>query len=130
MGKPFGEPILDCPHCQRPIGDKHPYQWCAECGEPLPADVLARLGIGTKPGTAQADQLSRVTTPGVPIMKTLAYAIWLFVSLVVLAVLRNIVRSEYPNNAGIIMGVAFAAVAYGFFEIRGHFSGSQRSSSK
>lgn len=63
-------------------------------------------------------------------MKTLASAAWLIVSLVVLAVLRSIARSEFPNYAGIVMGVAFAAVIYGLFVIRRRFSDHQRGSTE
>jgi len=61
-------------------------------------------------------------------MKTRAYAAWLIVSLVVLAVLRDVARSEFPSYAAIVMGVAFAAVIYSLFVIRRHFSQHQSTS--
>ena len=28
-----------CPHCRASIRKDHPYQWCSECGKPLPVDL-------------------------------------------------------------------------------------------
>ena len=56
--------------------------------------------------------------------KLLAYSLWLIVSLALLAILRNIARYEFPEYAAIIMGIAFAAIIYVFFLIRGRFSKS------
>lgn len=63
-------------------------------------------------------------------MRTVAYAGWLILSLVVLAVLRNIARSEFPNYAAIVMGVASAAAIYGLLVIRRWFSDHQGSSTE
>lgn len=54
--------------------------------------------------------------------KLLAYAVWLVISLALLAVLRNIVRYEFPENSAVIMGLAYAIVIYVFFGIRSRFS--------
>jgi hypothetical protein len=43
MGEPFGTEVAKCPHCSHPIGNKHPYSWCAECGEPLSPQILEML---------------------------------------------------------------------------------------
>lgn len=54
--------------------------------------------------------------------KVLAYAVWLIVSLVLLVVLRNIARYEFPEYSAVIMGVAYAVVIYVFFSLRNRFS--------
>lgn len=46
MAKVYGSPVADCPTCSTPIGDKHPYGWCAKCGTPLPEEILAKLPVG------------------------------------------------------------------------------------
>jgi len=60
--------------------------------------------------------------------KLLAYSIWLIVSLLALAVLKNIVTYEFQKYSAIIMGVAYVAVIYFFIVIRGRFSKVDRRS--
>lgn len=48
MGNPFGTVITSCPHCREPIGEQHPYSWCAECGEPLPGEIKDLLPMVPK----------------------------------------------------------------------------------
>ena len=54
--------------------------------------------------------------------KPFAYAAWLIVSLVFLAVLRAVVRYEIPGYSALVMGVAYAAVIYAFFVIKKRLS--------
>lgn len=48
MANPKGEIVAACPHCNKPIGDKHSDLWCIECGNTLPREILAQI-----PGLAQ-----------------------------------------------------------------------------
>lgn len=43
MAKSYGAQIAKCLHCNKPIGNEHPYTWCIECGEPLSEDILSVL---------------------------------------------------------------------------------------
>jgi len=39
-----GRPIGACPHCGRSISPNHQGDECAQCGEPLPPEILRALG--------------------------------------------------------------------------------------
>ncbi|MFL6232352.1 MAG: hypothetical protein ACJ76N_04400 [Thermoanaerobaculia bacterium] len=45
MAEEISAPVATCPNpkCGKPIPRGHPYSWCAECGEELPAEIQARL---------------------------------------------------------------------------------------
>ena len=43
MGKPYGAEVATCPNCRKPVGNRHPYTWCVECGEPLPEQIKALI---------------------------------------------------------------------------------------
>ncbi|HEX8320746.1 hypothetical protein [Longimicrobium sp.] len=45
-----------CPNCRASIRQDHPYQWCSECGQPLPVDL--RPAVRSAPAAApSADPL-------------------------------------------------------------------------
>lgn len=45
MAEEISAPVATCPNpqCGKPIPYGHPYAWCAECGQELPAEIQARL---------------------------------------------------------------------------------------
>jgi hypothetical protein len=45
LAEEISTPVATCPNpkCGKPIPRGHPYSWCAECGEELPASIQARL---------------------------------------------------------------------------------------
>ncbi|HEY2294947.1 MAG TPA: hypothetical protein VGM86_29945 [Thermoanaerobaculia bacterium] len=45
MAEEISAPVATCPNpsCGKPIPRGHPYSWCAECGQELPAEIQARL---------------------------------------------------------------------------------------
>jgi len=45
LAEDISAPVATCPNpkCGKPIPLNHPYSWCAECGERLPASIQARL---------------------------------------------------------------------------------------
>lgn len=55
-------------------------------------------------------------------MKFLIYFVWLLGSLLLLAVVRNVARSELPQYSGLIMAVAFSAVIFVFLVIKDRFA--------
>lgn len=54
--------------------------------------------------------------------KMIAYLCWLIISLMLLAVVRDVARYSFPEQSPIIMGVAFATVIFVFFFIKNHVS--------
>jgi hypothetical protein len=45
LAEGISAPVATCPNpqCGKPIPYGHPYSWCAECGQELPAEIQARL---------------------------------------------------------------------------------------
>lgn len=39
----MASPVGNCPKCGAVITDEHQYSWCSKCGEPIPADLAARV---------------------------------------------------------------------------------------
>ena len=58
-------------------------------------------------------------------MKFLIYFVWLLGSSLLLAVVRNVARSELPQYSGLIMAVAFGAVILVFLVIKDRFAGPE-----
>ena len=52
-------PVGSCPACGRAISRYHPGDECAQCGEPLPADILRALGAAANEST---DDLAMAST--------------------------------------------------------------------
>jgi hypothetical protein len=62
------------------------------------------------------------------VKKFIIYAIWLLVSFMALAVIKNIAHYEFPKYSPIIMGVAYAVFIYSFFMIRNKFAKTESKS--
>ena len=58
MAKPIGTRIAKCPNCGTDVGDAHPYQWCVNCGEFLPQEILERLPLVKKAEQTQAEAVA------------------------------------------------------------------------
>ena len=45
MAGPGRQQVAQCPNpkCAKPIWNDHPYDWCKECGDPLPDDIKAQI---------------------------------------------------------------------------------------
>lgn len=72
MAQVYGAAIADCPNCDTPIGDQHPYTWCSKCGQPLPSDILSKLPVSPEQRESAA---SRALAPlGSPFAALSAYA--------------------------------------------------------
>lgn len=56
MRKTHGTMVGECPKCNAPIGDKHPYAWCIDCGEGLPKEVRDLV-----PVLAEKDRVASLT---------------------------------------------------------------------
>ncbi len=121
MKKSFGTAIAECPKCHTAIGDAHPYGWCIGCGEPLPADILARLPEVEASRQAQATAAvkipQRAHAYSTPIL-TVVCIVWGVLTLIgtFIAAFSDLGRLIHPVVI-VLVGVGSAVVYFGIAQV-------------
>jgi hypothetical protein len=107
MSKRVGLEVAKCPKCTKPIGSRHPYTWCSECGEPLPKAIveLLRSQPSPKPESLKPDWSSK---PRSLRWKFAASLIWIgaCVSVVALVIVLSMPSSAPSLSADVRMNAA------------------------